>query len=59
MWSRIIVPAGSTLEFGACEEAGARVYLAIRGGFPEIPLYLDSKSTFTSGQFGGYQVRCF
>lgn len=36
---------------------GSRAYFAIRGGFPEIPLYMGSKSTFAAGKFGGVQVR--
>ncbi|KAL8283190.1 hypothetical protein RQP46_005968 [Phenoliferia psychrophenolica] len=51
MWSRLIVPAGGTLEIDACEGT------VLRGGFPEIPLYLGSKSTFAAGQIGGVQGR--
>ncbi|GAA5900385.1 hypothetical protein JCM8208_005347 [Rhodotorula glutinis] len=57
MWSRFVVPAGATLEVGACEGSGQRTYLAIRGGFPEVPLFAGSKSTFTAAKFGGVQGR--
>ncbi|ESK90672.1 urea carboxylase [Moniliophthora roreri MCA 2997] len=59
MWSRIIVPADGKLllqalptETGA---SGLRSYLAVRGGFPQIPEYLNSKST--SMGLSGYQGR--
>lgn len=35
---------------------GVRGYLAVKGGL-DVPLYLGSRATFPSGQFGGYQVR--
>lgn len=60
MWSRIIVPSGGVLRLGAKPTSGnppttgSRVYLSIRGGFPDVPRYLGSKST--SMGFGGYQV---
>lgn len=56
-WARIVVPAGGVLALrglNAGEHRGFRVYLAIRGGFPQIPEYLGSKST--SLGLGGYQV---
>ncbi|KAI0028655.1 urea carboxylase [Vararia minispora EC-137] len=57
-WVRVVIPPGSVLELS--EEArgssgGLRVYVAVKGGFPDIPLYLGSKST--SLGFGGYQGR--
>ncbi|GAA5984795.1 hypothetical protein JCM10908_003507 [Rhodotorula pacifica] len=57
MWTRFIVPAGSTLEVGACESGGNRTYIAVRGGFPEIPFFAGSKSTFSAAKFGGIQGR--
>ena len=54
MWARLVVPAKGTLEIGGEPSDGFRVYLAVRGGFPEIPQYLGSKST--SMGLGGYQV---
>ncbi|KAH7906361.1 allophanate hydrolase subunit 2-domain-containing protein [Hygrophoropsis aurantiaca] len=56
MWNRQIVPANGRLEVGGGGgNTGFRVYLAIRGGFPEIPHYIGSKST--SMGLGGYQGR--
>ncbi|KZO93557.1 urea carboxylase [Calocera viscosa TUFC12733] len=57
MWSRIIVPAGGILQVGTCSGNGFRVYLAVRGGFPTIPPYLGSKSTFAACGIGGVQGR--
>ncbi|KAF8808826.1 hypothetical protein BYT27DRAFT_6537908 [Phlegmacium glaucopus] len=59
MWSRIIVPKNGTLvlearPFGE-SSTGFRTYLSIRGGFPDVPVYLGSKST--SMGLGGYQGR--
>ncbi|EJU02057.1 urea amidolyase [Dacryopinax primogenitus] len=57
MWSRIMVPAGGILQIGTCSGNGFRVYLAVRGGFPNIPQYLGSKSTFAACSIGGVQGR--
>ncbi|WP_119155223.1 urea carboxylase [Caldimonas tepidiphila] len=50
------IAAGSTLKLGAVGGAGARSYLAVRGGL-DLPHYLGSRSTFTLGQFGGHAGR--
>jgi urea carboxylase len=50
------VPAGAVLTLGALD-AGARAYLALRGGL-DVPTYLGSRATFTLGQFGGHGGRC-
>ncbi|KAI0368220.1 urea carboxylase [Pilatotrama ljubarskyi] len=55
MWQSTVVPAGGKLVIGNAKGAGMRMYLAIKGGFPEIPKYLGSKST--SLGLGGYQGR--
>ncbi|KAL1938008.1 hypothetical protein VTO73DRAFT_12019 [Trametes versicolor] len=55
MWARIVVPAGGKLVVGNAMGTGMRVYLAVKGGFPEISKYLGSKST--SLGLGGYQGR--
>lgn len=57
MWTHFVVPAGSTLEIGACESGGNRTYISVRGGFPEIPFFAGSKSTFSAAKFGGIQGR--
>ena len=59
MWSRLVVPNNGILSLEAKpvgeNSTGFRTYLCVRGGFPDIPVYLGSKST--SMGFGGYQVR--
>jgi urea carboxylase len=56
-WCALAVHAGSVLKLGAIElAAGQRSYLAIRGGF-DLPRYMDSRATFTLGQFGGHAGR--
>jgi urea carboxylase len=56
MCTALLVKAGSTLAIGTIAGAGARSYLAARGGI-QVPDYLGSKSTFTLGQFGGHAGR--
>jgi urea carboxylase len=56
-WRRFFIPCGSVLEIAEEDRGtsgGFRVYVAVKGGFPEIPQYLGSKAT--SVTFGGYQV---
>lgn len=36
MWSRLQLQYGYNLEIGKCTGAGARCYLAIKGGFPTV-----------------------
>ncbi|KAH9927658.1 urea carboxylase [Fomitopsis serialis] len=55
MWRSVVVPAGAKVAVGTVKDTGFRAYLAVRGGFPEIPEYLGSKST--SSGLGGYQGR--
>jgi len=51
------VAAGSVLRIGSSgKEPGVRSYLAVRGGL-DVPLYLESRATFTLGQFGGHGGR--
>ncbi|KAI5920351.1 urea carboxylase [Camillea tinctor] len=57
MWSRINVRASQKLEVGNVVDAGCRCYIAIKGGFPEIPVWLGSKSTTPSLGMGGLQGR--
>jgi len=44
-----------TLKFGACK-SGCRSYLAVAGGF-DIPIVMDSKSTYLRAQLGGVEGR--
>ncbi|KAJ3547098.1 hypothetical protein NM208_g1681 [Fusarium decemcellulare] len=57
MWSRIIVKQGQRLKLGKVSGAGLRTYLAVKGGFPEIPKFLGSKATAPELAFGGLQGR--
>jgi urea carboxylase len=55
-WKPFHVAAGQTLAIGTVTGAGARAYLAVRGGI-DVPDYLGSKSTFQLGRFGGHGGR--
>ncbi|RXT06409.1 biotin-dependent carboxyltransferase family protein [Ammoniphilus sp. CFH 90114] len=55
MWETIQVKSGDQLSFDFVKQ-GARVYLAIAGGF-EVPTVLGSKSTYTLCGIGGYEGR--
>jgi len=55
-WQVVDVKAGQTLKLGKVSAAGARAYLCIKGGL-RCPEYLDSRATFTLGQFGGHVGR--
>jgi len=51
-----VADAGQTLQLGPVTGAGARSYLAVRGGLT-VPDYLGSQTTFTLGGFGGHGGR--
>ena len=55
-WQVIDIEPGQVLTIKKVDETGARAYLAINDGFI-CPDYLQSKSTFTLGQFGGHAGR--
>jgi urea carboxylase len=55
-WTALSVPAGGVLDVGAIAGPGLRTYLLIAGGL-DVPAYLDSRSTFTLGEFGGHGGR--
>lgn len=57
MWSRIIVKQGQRLKLGKVSGRGLRAYLAVKGGYPEIPEFLGSKATAPELAFGGLQGR--
>jgi urea carboxylase len=57
MWSRLIIQAGQKLKIGAAKNGGCRNYLAIKGGLPDIPIYLGSKAATPSLKLGGTQGR--
>jgi len=52
----IKVKANQQLQLGRITEQGARSYLCVAGGI-QCPDYLNAKSTFTLGQFGGHNGR--
>ena len=56
MFESIDISAGDELTLGKIKGDGARAYLAVQGGI-QCPSYLESKSTFTLGQFGGHNGR--
>jgi urea carboxylase len=56
-WSRLVIKRGQTLSLGKVTRSGARAYIAVRGGFPDVPAFLGSKSTAPELGFGGYQGR--
>ena len=52
LWRAVSVYENSVLQLGSSAGGGARAYLAVAGGI-EAPLYLESRSTFILGGFGG------
>lgn len=50
-WRTLAVQAGQTLRIGVLR-SGCRAYLAVRGGI-DCPLFLGSRSTYTSSAIGG------
>jgi len=56
LYEIISVAAGQQLQLGRITDQGARTYLSVAGGI-QCPDYLNSKSTFTLGQFGGHNGR--
>ena len=57
-WASITVSPGTIVSImrSSTSTVGCRAYLSVAGGI-EVPEYLGSRATFTSGQFGGYQGR--
>ncbi|GIH25251.1 allophanate hydrolase [Acrocarpospora phusangensis] len=54
-WESFPVAAGDQLSFGFLQ-AGARIYIAVAGGF-DVPVVLGSRSTYALGGFGGFEGR--
>jgi biotin-dependent carboxylase-like uncharacterized protein len=54
-WSSFLVRKGQTLSFDFLKK-GARAYIAISGGI-DVPVVLDSRSTYILGALGGHQGR--
>ena len=55
VWKTATVQAGQLLSFGR-RRSGARVYLAVAGGF-DVPKVAGSRSTFLRGKLGGVEGR--
>ena len=55
-WQITEIEAGDQLKIGRVIKAGARAYLSVAGGI-QCPEYLESRATFTLGQFGGHNGR--
>jgi urea carboxylase len=55
-WTVIEARAGQTLRIGQLKDCGARAYFLVKGGL-DVPDYLESKSTFALGRFGGHGGR--
>lgn len=57
MFTAIDVPEGAVVKIGDAVGHGARGYLAIKGGFPEVAEYLGSKACTPTLNLGGHQGR--
>ncbi len=55
MWRPLFIKKNSILRFGTAIE-GCRAYIAVAGGF-DLPLILNSSSTYLKAAFGGYKGR--
>ncbi|MDE3724872.1 urea carboxylase [Nocardiopsis sp. N85] len=55
-WEPLEVPAGGLLDVGPARGPGMRTYVLVRGGL-DVPEYLGSTSTFTTGGYGGHSGR--
>ncbi len=54
-WETVRVKAGDLITIGQAK-SGCRGYLAVGGGF-DVPLVMDSRSTYVGGCLGGYEGR--
>jgi urea carboxylase len=55
-WTVVQARPGQTLRVGQLAGSGARAYFLVNGGL-DVPEYLESKSTFALGRFGGHGGR--
>jgi antagonist of KipI len=55
LWKSIVIKKGQILSFGELKE-GTRTYISIAGGI-DVPVVLNSKSTYLTGRFGGFKGR--
>lgn len=56
LWRALSIKKGSILTLEESTLPGCRSYLAVKNGI-DVPLYLNSRSTFVPGKFGGHQGR--
>ena len=56
MWESFRARDGDVLSLGIAKSTGFRSYVAISGSI-EVPSYLNSRSTFAAGGFGGFEGR--
>lgn len=54
-WRTVLAPKGSVLTFGPMKQ-GCRAYLAVGGGL-EVPVQMNSRSTYLRAGIGGYGGR--
>ena len=52
-WTIVEARPGQTLRIGKLGGSGARAYFLLKGGL-DVPKYLESRSTFALGRFGGH-----
>ncbi|KAK6202266.1 allophanate hydrolase subunit 2-domain-containing protein [Scheffersomyces amazonensis] len=57
MFTAVTIPKDTVVKIGHATGIGAKCYLAIRGGFPDVAYYLDSKSCTPTLNLGGHQGR--
>ena len=57
MFKRFVVHSGQKLKVGFIKGPGIRAFLAIKGGFPDIPILFGSKAATPSQKYGGTQGR--
>ncbi|MEC2075253.1 biotin-dependent carboxyltransferase family protein [Metabacillus fastidiosus] len=55
MWRPVLIPAQSVLQFFNVKE-DCRAYIAVAGGI-DIPLVMESKSTYIRARIGGFEGR--
>jgi antagonist of KipI len=55
LWKSLVIKKGQILSFGELK-VGARTYISVAGGI-DVPLVLNSKSTYLTGKFGGFEGR--
>lgn len=56
MWRPVLVLADSIVTIGSTK-AGCRLVMAVAGGF-DVPVVLESQSTYLKARFGGFDGRC-